>query len=66
MNFVDSPRIQVNLISGILRRESISLIDTGCEQLIADINLQTGFFSPRGVAPEEGLTDRGRSEADYC
>ena len=57
MNFLDSPQIQVILIGGNLRRESISLVGSGCEELLAEINIQTGFFGARGVTVEEGLTD---------
>ena len=57
MNFLDSPQIQIMLPGGTLRRESISLVGSTYEPLLAEINVQTGFFGARGVAIKEGLTD---------
>lgn len=57
MSLLDAPHIQVILPGGSLRRESISLTGHPQSGLIADINVQIGFFGARGVTVEEGLTD---------
>jgi DeoR/GlpR family transcriptional regulator of sugar metabolism len=57
MAFLDSPQIQVILRGGYLRRESISLVGLKFEDMLSEINIQTGFFGARGISLENGLTD---------
>jgi DeoR/GlpR family transcriptional regulator of sugar metabolism len=62
MSLLDTPQIQVILPGGNLRRESISLVGPTGEGLLAEINVQIGFFGARGVTVEEGLTDVNLNE----
>jgi DeoR/GlpR family transcriptional regulator of sugar metabolism len=62
MSLLDAPHIQVMLPGGLLRRESISLIGFWHNEVLADINVQIGFFGARGITVEEGLTDVNLNE----
>jgi DeoR/GlpR family transcriptional regulator of sugar metabolism len=62
MSLLDAPHIQVSLLGGNLRRESISLVGQPEDSILRDINVQLGFFGARGVAVEEGLTDVNLNE----
>ena len=57
MAFLDSPQVQVILRGGYLRRESISVVGLKFEEMLSEINIQTGFFGTRGISIEKGLTD---------
>lgn len=57
MAFLDSPHVQVILRGGYLRRESISVVGLKFEEMLSEINIQTGFFGARGLSIENGLTD---------
>lgn len=60
--FTDSPRINVILPGGKLRRDSASLV--GNPDSLPDINLNIGFFSARGLSLEAGLTDISPEQAE--
>jgi len=60
--FLDSPRINVILPGGKLRRDSLSLV--GHPTSLPDINLNIGFFSARGLSLEAGLTDISPEQAE--
>jgi DeoR/GlpR family transcriptional regulator of sugar metabolism len=62
MSLLDCPQIQVMMPGGNLRRESISLIGYWHNEVLADLNIQIGFFGARGITPEEGLTDVSLAE----
>ncbi|HEX2622954.1 MAG TPA: DeoR/GlpR family DNA-binding transcription regulator, partial [Phototrophicaceae bacterium] len=53
--FLDSPRIQVVMPGGRLRRDSIALV--GSPETLPDLNLNIGFFSARGLSLQAGMTD---------
>lgn len=54
-SLLDSPRIQVLLPGGRLRRDSISIV--GVPHGLPDINFNVGFFGARGITAAEGVTD---------
>ncbi len=62
LGLLDAPQIQVILPGGNLRRESISLVSPARDDLLAEINVQIGFFGARGVTVEEGMTDVNLNE----
>jgi DeoR/GlpR family transcriptional regulator of sugar metabolism len=60
--FLDSPRIEVILPGGKLRRDSASLV--GSPNSLPNINLTIGFFSARGISLDAGLTDISPEQAE--
>ncbi len=60
--FLDSPRIDVILPGGKLRRDSASLV--GNPDSLPNINLTIGFFSARGLSLDAGLTDISPEQAE--
>lgn len=60
--FLDTPRIQVMMPAGRLRRDSIALI--GRPATLPDINLNIGFFGARGITLETGIADISAEEAE--
>lgn len=64
MAFLDCPQINVILRGGHLRRESISVVGLRFDEMLSEINIQTGFFGARGLAIENGLTDVNFNEVE--
>jgi DeoR/GlpR family transcriptional regulator of sugar metabolism len=62
MSLLDCPQMQVIMPGGSLRRESISLIGYWHNEVLAGLNVQTGFFGARGITVEVGLTDVNLNE----
>lgn len=60
--FLDTPRIQVMMPAGRLRRDSIALV--GRPTTLPDINLNIGFFGARGLTMQTGVTDISPEEAE--
>lgn len=60
--FLDTPRIQVMMPAGRLRRDSIALV--GRPTTLPDINLNIGFFGARGLTLKTGATDISPEEAE--
>ncbi len=60
--FLDTPRIQVMLPAGRLRRDSVSVV--GGARTLPDINLNVGFFSAYGFAVAEGATEISVDEVE--
>jgi DeoR/GlpR family transcriptional regulator of sugar metabolism len=54
---LEAPAITVLMPGGFVRRDSVSLVDGGVEDLIGEFNFQKGFFGVKGLTLEEGLTD---------
>lgn len=59
-SFLDSPRIQVLIPGGRVRRDSISVV--GRPEGLPDINLNYGFFGTRGITLMGGITDTDPDE----
>ena len=57
MNVLRLPNLQVYVIGGQLRRDSISLVGQSINELAPTINVDIGFFGARGLSVEHGLTD---------
>jgi len=57
---LNNPRIPVLLPGGRLRRDSYSVV--GNPASLPDINLNIGFFSAWGIAPQAGLTEVSEEE----
>lgn len=60
-SLLDSPKIQVYMPGGILRRDSIALV--GNPQNFPDIHINIGFFSAHGITIETGATESSQEEA---
>lgn len=60
--FLDTPRIQVVMTGGRLRRDSIALVDS--PDTLPDLNLNIGFFSARGLSVQAGITDISPEETE--
>lgn len=60
--FLHTPRIQVLLPAGRLRRDSVSI--NGMVDTLPTINLNIGFFGARGVTWEAGITEISYEEAE--
>ncbi len=60
--FLHTPRIQVLLPAGRLRRDSVSINDR--PETLPNINLNIGFFGARGVTLEAGVTEISHEEAE--
>ncbi|MBC8099772.1 MAG: DeoR/GlpR transcriptional regulator [Armatimonadetes bacterium] len=60
--FLDSPRIQVIMPGGRLRRDSIALV--GSPETLPALNLTLGFFGARGLSVAAGITDISPDETE--
>ncbi len=60
-SFIETPKIQVLMPGGRLRRDSISLV--GKPDFLPGINLNLGFFGTRGISAQGSLTESDADEA---
>jgi DeoR family fructose operon transcriptional repressor len=60
-SFLDTPKIQVLMPGGRLRRDSVSLV--GKPDFLPGINLNLGFFGTRGITIASGVTESDADEA---
>ncbi len=60
--FLDTPRIQVIMPGGRLRRDSVALVDS--PETIPELNLNLGFFGARGLSLQAGITDISPEETE--
>lgn len=70
-SFIETPKVQVLMPGGRLRRDSISLV--GKPDFLPGINLNLGFFGTRGISMGGGITESDADEAamkaamvDHC
>jgi DeoR/GlpR family transcriptional regulator of sugar metabolism len=61
---LDAPGVTVVLPGGTVRRDTASLVGADGLALLAQFNLQKGFFGAHGITFPEGLTDVSAEEAD--
>lgn len=54
---LEAPGITILMPGGFVRRDSVSVVDGGVQELTEEFNFQTGFFGVKGLTFEEGLTD---------
>ena len=60
--FLDTPHVEVNVLGGRLRRDSVSLV--GRPDREPGVNLNIGFFGVRGLTLAEGATDVSLGEVE--
>jgi DeoR/GlpR family transcriptional regulator of sugar metabolism len=60
--FLDTPRIQVIMPGGRLRRDSVALV--GDPQSLPELHLNLGFFGARGLSLQTGITDISPEETE--
>ena len=58
--FLDTPRIHVQMPAGTVRSDSVSLV--GRPETLPDINLMLGFFGTHGLTLENGITEISMEE----
>ncbi len=63
MGLIGAPRVEVIMPAGRLRRESISLVSSGSNDLFDEVFIGIGFFGARGFTVEQGLTEISLEEA---
>jgi DeoR/GlpR family transcriptional regulator of sugar metabolism len=59
---LEAPGITILMPGGFVRRDSVSVVDGGVQELTEEFNFQTGFFGVKGLTLEEGLTDVDTNE----
>jgi DeoR/GlpR family transcriptional regulator of sugar metabolism len=57
MNSLRLRNVQVFVIGGLLRRDSISLVSPSNHDLPRNLQIETGFFGARGLTIQHGLMD---------
>jgi DeoR family fructose operon transcriptional repressor len=60
--FLDTPRIQVIMPGGRLRRDSVALV--GNPRSLPQLHLNLGFFGARGLSLQTGITDISPEETE--
>jgi DeoR/GlpR family transcriptional regulator of sugar metabolism len=60
--FLDTPRIQVIMPGGRLRRDSVALV--GHPESLPQLHLNLGFFGARGLSLQTGITDISPEETE--
>ncbi|MEZ4769358.1 MAG: DeoR/GlpR family DNA-binding transcription regulator [Caldilineales bacterium] len=60
----DYANLEVVVPGGRLRRDTFSLVGLDGLEMLAQYNIQKGFFGAHGITLEEGLTDVSADEAD--
>lgn len=56
------PGVTVVVPGGFLRRDAVSLVGRIGEKVLAEFNIEKGFFGAKGITIEEGLTDVNNEE----
>lgn len=65
LELVNTPGVAVMVPSGMLRRESLSLVGAWSKAVLQQINIKTAFVSARGLTLKEGLTEVNNEEVAY-
>jgi DeoR/GlpR family transcriptional regulator of sugar metabolism len=54
---LEAPGMTILMPGGFVRRDSVSVVDGGVQELTEQFNFRSGFFGVKGLTLEEGLTD---------
>lgn len=64
LSLIKHEKIMVNLVGGLLNRDSISLSGPSSTEYIEKINIDVAFISPSGFSLESGFTSGNFSESE--